>query len=74
MSGNPLYTMLLLGLGLRSLSVTPSAVPEVKRVCRSVSIEHCERVAEQVRHLESARDVKTFLKEELSKVFPEFPA
>ena len=48
MCGNPLYTMLLLGIGLRTLSVTPSAIPEVKRVCRSVSIEQCERVAEQV--------------------------
>jgi phosphoenolpyruvate-protein phosphotransferase (PTS system enzyme I) len=73
MCGNPLYTMLLLGLGLRSFSVTPSAVPEVKRMCRSVSIEHCQRVADQVRTLESARDVKTYLKEELSKFFPEFP-
>jgi phosphotransferase system enzyme I (PtsI) len=73
MCGNPLYTMLLLGLGLRSFSVTPSAVPEVKRMCRSVSIEHCQRVADQVRTLESARDVKTYLKEELSKFFPEVP-
>ncbi|MBA3480799.1 MAG: phosphoenolpyruvate--protein phosphotransferase [Pirellulales bacterium] len=73
MCGNPLYTMLLLGIGLRTLSVTPSAIPEVKRVCRSVSIEQCERVAEQVRALETARDVKTYLKEELSRVFPEFP-
>jgi phosphotransferase system enzyme I (PtsI) len=73
MCGNPLYTMLLLGIGLRTLSVTPSAIPEVKRVCRSVSIEQCERVAEQVRALETARDIKTYLKEELSRVFPEFP-
>jgi phosphotransferase system enzyme I (PtsI) len=73
MCGNPLYTMLLLGLGLRGLSVTPSAVPEVKRVCRSVSLEQCRKVADQVRALETARDVKTYLKEELSKVFPEFP-
>jgi len=62
-----------LGMGLRTLSVTPSAVPEVKRVCRSVSIDQCQRVAEQVRTLDTARDVKTYLKEELSKVFPEFP-
>ncbi len=73
MCGNPLYTMLLLGIGLRSLSVTPAAIPEVKRVCRSVSIPQCERVAAQVRTLETARDIKTYLKEELSKVFPEFP-
>ena len=39
MSGIRCYTMLLLGLGLRSLSVTPTAVPEIKQVCRSVSIE-----------------------------------
>jgi phosphotransferase system enzyme I (PtsI) len=73
MCGNPLYTMLLLGIGLRSMSVTPSAIPEVKRVCRSVTIDACERVAEQVRALETARDIKTYLKEELSRVFPEFP-
>jgi len=30
MSGSPTYTMLLLGLGLRQLSVTPSAIPEIK--------------------------------------------
>ncbi|HYO24889.1 MAG TPA: phosphoenolpyruvate--protein phosphotransferase [Lacipirellulaceae bacterium] len=74
MCGNPLYTMLLLGIGLRSLSVTPAAVPEVKRVCRSVSLDQCRKIADQVRTLETARDVKTYLKEELSKVFPEFPA
>lgn len=73
MSGNPLYTMMLLGMGLRSFSVTPAAVPEIKRVCRSVSIEQCQAVAEYARTLEGAREVKTYLKEELFKVFPEFP-
>ncbi|MAT72982.1 MAG: phosphoenolpyruvate--protein phosphotransferase [Planctomycetaceae bacterium] len=73
MCGNPMYTMLLLGLGLRSMSVTPAAVPEIKRVCRSVSIKQCEKVAKRSLALDSARDVKTYLKEELTKVFPEFP-
>ena len=73
MGGNPMYTMLLLGLGLRSFSVTPAAVPELKRVCRSVGIDQCNRVAEQVSTLESAHMVKAYLKEELTKVFPEFP-
>jgi len=73
MCGDPTYTMLLLGIGLRTFSVTPAAVPEIKRVCRSVTIDKCEEVAERVRSLESARDIKTYLKEELSKVFPEFP-
>ncbi|MBX3425787.1 MAG: phosphoenolpyruvate--protein phosphotransferase [Pirellulales bacterium] len=73
MCGSPMYTMLLLGMGLRTMSVTPSAVPEIKRVCRSVSIDQCKRVAKHALKLDNARDIKTFLKEELMKVFPEFP-
>jgi phosphotransferase system enzyme I (PtsI) len=71
MCGSPLYTMLLLGMGLRSLSVTPAAIPEIKQVCRRVSLDNCRRIAERALHLENARDVKTYLKEELSKVLPE---
>ena len=71
MCGNPIYTMLLLGLGLRSLSVTPAVIPEIKQVCRSVSMTDCNRVAERAMQLESARDVRTYLKEELSKILPE---
>ena len=70
MSGNSLYTMLLLGLGLRQFSVPPSAIPEIKKVCRSVTIEQCEAVAAHVMTLENARDVKSFLKEELKKILP----
>lgn len=73
MSGAPLYTMLLVGLGLRSLSVTPAAAAEVKRVVRSTTIDHCKCVAERVLTLESARDVKTYLREELSKLLPDQP-
>ncbi len=71
MSGNTLYTQLLLGLGLRRFSVTPSAIPEIKRVCRSVSIDQCVSVAERVMTLENARDIKNYLREELKKVLPE---
>ena len=71
MSGNPTYTMLLLGMGLRSFSVTPSAVPEIKKICRSVTIEQCETVSQKVMTLEGARDIKSYLREELHKVVPE---
>jgi phosphoenolpyruvate-protein phosphotransferase (PTS system enzyme I) len=73
MCGNPMYTMLLLGMGLRSFSVTPAAIPEIKQVCRRVSLECCERVAARALELESARDVRAHLREELTKVLPELP-
>jgi phosphotransferase system enzyme I (PtsI) len=71
MCGNPLYTMLLLGMGLRSLSVTPAAIPEIKRVCRSVALPHCKQVAARALEFDNAHHVRTYLKEELSKVVPD---
>jgi phosphoenolpyruvate-protein phosphotransferase (PTS system enzyme I) len=70
MSGSPTYTMLLLGMGLRQFSVTPSAVPEIKHVCRHVTIEQCEAVANRVKGMENARDINSYLKGELKKRVP----
>ncbi|OHB66914.1 MAG: phosphoenolpyruvate--protein phosphotransferase [Planctomycetes bacterium RBG_13_63_9] len=70
MSGNPVYTMLLLGLGLRRFSVTPGAIPEIKNVCRSVSLDQCQAVAERVKSMENARDIGNYLREELKKHMP----
>ena len=74
MCGNPLYTMLLLGMGLRSMSVTPAAIPEIKQVCRSVSTRDSASKWPSGRwSWKARRDVKTYLKEELAKVLPELP-
>ena len=67
MSGSPLYTMLLLGMGLRRFSVSPSSIPEVKNLCRSVTLAECQAVAERVKMMENARDVRSYLKEEVKK-------
>jgi phosphotransferase system enzyme I (PtsI) len=71
MSGSPHYTMLLLGLGLRSLSVPPSAVPEVKRVVRAVSVPQCEAVSRRAMAMDSAREIDKFLQEEVRKAAPD---
>jgi phosphotransferase system enzyme I (PtsI) len=71
MSGSAHYTMLLLGLGLRSLSVPPSAISEVKRVVRSVSIPQCEAVSRRALTMDSAREVDKFLQEEVRKILPD---
>lgn len=71
MSGEASYTMLLLGLGLRTLSVPPSVIPEIKKICRSVSISQCFEIAQRALAMESAREIDTYLREELRKVVPE---
>ena len=45
---NPAVTPLLLGLGIRSFSMSASAVPRVKQAVRSTTMDDCQRLAWQV--------------------------
>jgi phosphotransferase system enzyme I (PtsI) len=74
MSGSVMYTQLLLGLGLRQLSVPASAIPEVKQVCRSVSVADCRRIAERVLEMDGAREVKAFLRDQMRRLLTDQPA
>ncbi len=71
MSGVPCYALLLIGLGIRGLSVPPGAVPEIKQLCRSVPLKRCESIAERVLEMESAREIDAYLKDEIRKLVPE---
>jgi phosphotransferase system enzyme I (PtsI) len=70
MSGNPAYTMLLLGLGLRQFSVVPSAIPEIKNILRHITLPQCRAVVARVASMENARDIGFFLREELKRRVP----
>ena len=70
MSASPIYTMPLLGLGLRSLSVPPVAIAEIKNVCRAVTLDQCEQVAKTALAMDSAQEITRYLKEELRRAVP----
>ncbi|MSU79151.1 MAG: phosphoenolpyruvate--protein phosphotransferase [Gemmataceae bacterium] len=71
MSGDPIYTMLLLGLGLRQLSMTPQNIPEIKKIIRSITIEEAKQVAQEAKRFETARDVNNYLREQTRRILPE---
>jgi phosphotransferase system enzyme I (PtsI) len=71
MSGEPLYTLLLLGLGVRQLSVTPHNIPEIKKVIRSVAVQEAAAVAQEAMRLETARDVNNYLREQTRRILPD---
>ena len=48
MAANPMFTPLLLGLGIRSFSTNASAVPRVKQAVRSTTMDDCQRLTWQV--------------------------
>lgn len=71
MSGDPIYAPLLVGLGLRQMSLTPHKIPEIKRVLRGISMKEAQRIAGRVQRLDNARDVTSFLRDRVRKIVPE---
>ena len=71
MASEPEYLMLLVGLGIRTLSMTPPMIPEVKQMIRSVTIEDCNIVARKVLGLPTERQVNSFLRSTAREVIPE---
>ena len=71
MSGEPIYTMLLLGMGLRQLSVTPHNIPEIKKIIRSITLEEATTIAHEALSFETARDVNNYLREQTRRILPE---
>jgi phosphoenolpyruvate-protein phosphotransferase (PTS system enzyme I) len=72
MAGDPMFTLLLMGLGLRKFSMAPNSIPEIKRVVRSVTLSHAEEVAHRVLRMESDREIHNYLRDELRRILPQF--
>ena len=56
---------ILLGLGVRELSVAPAAVPRIKTLVRSLDLAQCVTLAEKALTLRDAQDVRRLVSAEL---------
>ncbi|MCB9849536.1 MAG: phosphoenolpyruvate--protein phosphotransferase [Phycisphaerales bacterium] len=72
-AGEPLYTMLLAGLGLRSFSMAPHNIPEVKKLLRMCTVKQMERVARRALSFETERQVVNYLRSQTKKMLPDDP-
>jgi phosphotransferase system enzyme I (PtsI) len=68
MAGEPLYTPLLLGLGLRELSVAPGQMLQVKRAIRATRLDDARKIAQAALELGSAAEVEALLKQRPSEI------
>lgn len=71
MASEPEYIMLLLGMGIRTLSLTPPMIPEIKQVIRSVTIEDCNKVARKILTMNSERQISSYLRDAARRILPE---
>ncbi len=69
MGGNPLATLILLGLGIDEISVSPIVLPEIKKIIRSVSHQEATRIAEKVLQMSTAEEVEKFMMRYMRRKF-----
>lgn len=70
-AGDPEYALLLIGLGVRTLSASASSLPLLKRVIRSVTRTQCERIARKALTFDSAAEVSSYLRDQARRAMPE---
>ena len=63
MASDPLAAALLVGLGLRDLSMEAAAIPEIKEALRRVSLAEAVAIAERALDMEGAEEVERALSE-----------
>jgi phosphotransferase system enzyme I (PtsI) len=71
MAGEPLFTPLLLGMGIDELSAASSSLPRVKEVIRRLTLREAQELAAASLHTNSGRDVLAMLNALLQRVDPD---
>lgn len=70
MAADPIYTIILLGLGVDELSMNPVMIPAIKQIIRGVSWAEARELARGVLRERRAKDVQTYLERMMARRFP----
>jgi phosphotransferase system enzyme I (PtsI) len=70
-AGEPKFTMMLLGLGFRQLSMSSKYMYQVKRIIRSVTIEECESLSRALLQMKRTADIERAVIENMQQKFPD---
>jgi phosphotransferase system enzyme I (PtsP) len=65
LAGDPMGVMLLMGLGIESLSMSAGSLPRAKKVIRSFSLQELKEYVAEAIAMSDAHDVKSFYIEKL---------
>ena len=68
MAGNPYSALLLVGLGVDELSASPTSIPGIKKIIRSISYSHAREVADKVLTFNSVGRIKNYLAQQVEEI------
>ncbi|MBI5058395.1 phosphoenolpyruvate--protein phosphotransferase [candidate division KSB1 bacterium] len=70
---NPVAAPLLLGLGIDEISTNATAIPEIKKTIRTLSMADCRKIATRALRMKTAAEIQTYLSGELKSRLADLP-
>ncbi len=70
MGGDPFFSLLLMGMGIHSLSMSPMAMPIIKKIIRSGFHDEGRKLLERVLDVETNNELKEILETEMTSKYP----
>jgi phosphotransferase system enzyme I (PtsI) len=70
MASKPIHSIVLIGLGINSISMASQTIPIIKRILRSISISRTRQIMKDAVQLSSADEVNEFIVENLLRKCP----
>ena len=71
MAGDPVLSVLLIGMGYEQLSMSPTVIPEIKKVISSISLQDAQYLVAEIMKLSTAGEIETYIWREAMDRFPE---
>ncbi len=69
MAGDPIASVILLGLGLDSYSMSSVSIPEIKKIIRSVSMAQAEELVGTIMEMKSYAEIDKFVRKWMEERF-----
>ncbi len=73
-AGDPLYSVLLVGMGLDEISISAYMIPEVKRIIRGITYDEAKTLARKAMGLSTAAEIRKLVGAVMHERFPELVA
>jgi phosphotransferase system enzyme I (PtsI) len=70
MAAEPLYAIVLLGLGLDEFSMNPISIPKVKKVLRMSKFEETRTLVERLFQFSTASEIESYVRRWMAERFP----
>jgi phosphotransferase system enzyme I (PtsI) len=70
MAGDPVNIPVLLGFGIRHLSMNPASIPVIKKMVRDIDMEKAQELPEALFRFSTVEEITRFIQEAFKEILP----